>query len=108
MPEEQQLDYTSSLLSEFNTKLRDMEEKQKLLKERVLLIGQNLIESKEKLESDVAELKFGMEEAKRELEKIKSTIIRLVEELEKKARKNEVEILAKQMKMFDPLIKNDS
>ena len=47
MQEEQ--DYITPILSEFNTKLRDIEEKQKLSKERVLLIGQNLVFQKQLL-----------------------------------------------------------
>ena len=38
---------TTELLSEFNTKLRDIEERQRLIKDRVLLIGENLVEGKE-------------------------------------------------------------
>jgi len=103
MAEEVYQDYTSSLFGEFNAKLRDIEEKQKLLKERVLLIGQNLVETKENLEKDVIELKLAVEEMKNEQEKIKNTIIRISEELDKKARKSEIELLQKQAKMFQPL-----
>ena len=103
MPEELYQDYASSLFGEFNTKLRDIEEKQKLLKERVLLIGQNLVETKENIERGLVELKLAIEEMKREQEKIKNTVIRLSEELDKKARKSEIELLQKQAKMFQPL-----
>ena len=96
-------DFITPLLSEFNTKLRDLEEKQRLLKERVLLIGQNLIETKEAIEKEVGELKLFAEEARKDISNIKESIISLSEELEKKARKQEVEIIAKQIRMFSPL-----
>ena len=37
-----------SFFAEISMRFRDMEEKQKMLRERILLIGQNLIETKEK------------------------------------------------------------
>jgi len=102
MPE-QQPDYAPQILSEFNTKIRDLEERQRLLKERALLIGKNLIESKEESDKDITELKINVEEMKRDIKKIKETIISLSEEMGKKARKTEIQILANQMKMFQPL-----
>ena len=37
----------SNMTMNLNTKVRDIEEKQRILQERMLLIGQNLIETKE-------------------------------------------------------------
>jgi len=104
MPQTQE-DYITPLISEFNTKLRDIEEKQRLLKERVLLIGQNLVETKEVTENQLTTLKLDIEEIKATIEKIKSTLVRVTEELEKKARKNELEILENQFRMFQPFKK---
>ena len=103
MPEETSQDYTPLLLGEFNAQLRDIEEKQRLLKDRVLLIGQNLIEAREDLEEKVTELKLAVEEIKTEQEKIKREILMILEKLDKKANKNEVEILRKQAKIFSAL-----
>lgn len=102
MPEYQQ-DVISQILSEFNTKLGDLEERQKLLKEKVLLIGQNLIETRDNLSKDTSELKIAMEILKKETTKIKDEMINFALELEKRARKNELELLVKQAKMFQPL-----
>ena len=89
--------------SDFSTKLRDLEEKQRMLKDRLLLIGQNLVETKEKTSSEILEMK-------KDLEIIKATMGRLVTFLEtasaefsKFARKEDLEILSKQAKMFQPL-----
>ncbi len=103
MPEQQ--DYISSLLSDFNTKIGSMEEKQKLLKERVLLIGRNLIESREEQGEDIEELKSDIEIIKNDLEKIKRTLIRFGEELDKRARHSQLNRIEKQIKMFDPYLK---
>ena len=40
-----------------NFGLRDIEEKQRILKDRLILIGQNLIEVKEQTEKEILELK---------------------------------------------------
>lgn len=100
---EQQQDYVTPLLSEFNTKLRDIEEKQRLLKDRVLLIGENLVSSKEETEKEITELKIKTESILNNIERIKETLLRLSEELETKARRQELEMLKKQAKMFQPL-----
>ena len=100
---ETQEDFVTPLLSEFDTKLRDLEEKHTLLKERVLLIGQNLIETKEIIESSLIELKASSENLNLEISRIKGAIMRIGEELEKRARKNELELISKQLKMFSPL-----
>jgi len=40
-----------------NQQLRDLEEKQRILKDRLLLIGKNLIETKEQTNSKILEIK---------------------------------------------------
>jgi len=102
MPEIQP-DYTSALLADFNTKLRDLEEKERLLKDRVLLIGSSFVESREEIEKEITELKIGMHEAKQDILKIKDSLQRIAEELDNKARKSDFELLRKQAKMFQPL-----
>lgn len=102
---EEQYDYAASYLGEVNTKLNDLEERQRLLKERVILVGQNLIETKESLGKEVIDLKVLLEGMKQDLKKVKDAILRLSEEVDKRARKNEVDILTKQMKMFQPLVR---
>ena len=100
MAEEQynpQVSYESSL------KLGDLEESQKLMKERVLLIGQNLIESQEKNRLDITDLKKEIYEIKTTLKRLKEIVEALSEEFSKTARKEELAILERQYKMFEPL-----
>lgn len=99
MPKEEQEDYVyASQIS-----IRDLEEKQRLLKDRMLLIGQNLIEIKERTEMEITELKRSIEELKQTLERVKSFLETASSEFSKFARKEELEILRKQAKMFQPL-----
>ncbi|MCW8965844.1 MAG: hypothetical protein OQK82_04035 [Candidatus Pacearchaeota archaeon] len=84
-------------------KLRDIEEKQRILKDRLLLVGQNLIETKEKQEQKIINMKKDIETIKQDLTRIKSFIETLSTEFSKFAKKEDLEILTKQAKMFQPL-----
>ncbi|MFH1308066.1 MAG: hypothetical protein ABIH72_04395 [archaeon] len=99
----QEEDYVSPLLSEFNTVLRDLEERQSLIKDRVLLISKNLVETKEEIESGLAQVKADLEILKKENERMKETLQRTLDEISDLARKEEVMILYRQFKMFEPL-----
>ncbi|MBT4376070.1 hypothetical protein HOD29_01720 [archaeon] len=83
--------------------LRDLEEKQKLLKDRTILIGQNLIELKENTEENILGLKKEIEQIKQTLERVKSFLETASSEFQKFARKEDLDILRKQAKMFQPL-----
>jgi len=96
----------SALLTEFNTKLRDIEERQRLIKDRVLLIGENLINTKEETIKEISGLKVKTNNLEKEIERLKDTISSLIEEIKNLARKSELEILQRQFNMFQPLIKN--
>ncbi len=83
--------------------LRDLEEKQRILKDRLILIGQNLIEVKEQSEKDILDLKKSLEILKQETERIRSFIETISSEFSSFARKEDLNILIKQAKMFQPL-----
>ena len=55
-----------------NMRVKDLEEKQNILKERLLLIGKNLIEIKEGTTDKLLELKKEIETLKYETERVKS------------------------------------
>ena len=83
--------------------IRDLEERQRILKDRLLLIGQNLIEVKEKNEENIIEVKKELESLKENVERMKSFIETLSGEFSNLARKEDLEILTKQAKMFQPM-----
>lgn len=83
--------------------VRDLEEKQRILKNRVLLIGQNLIDVKDDFQKNMLEIKKDIEMLKSSTERMKSFLETLSGELSKFARKDDLEILSKQAKMFQPL-----
>ena len=84
-------------------KIKDLEEKQNIMKERLLLIGKNLIDTKESTLIKILEIKKDIEELKHEVSRIKSFIEMISGEMSKFARKDDLEILSKQAKMFQPL-----
>jgi len=88
---------------ELALKLRDLEENNRLMKERILLIGQNLIESQEHNRKEILEIKKSLYILESDVKRIKSIIESLSEEIAKSARKEELAILHRQYKMFEPL-----
>ena len=99
----EEVDYSEKFSDDVVLKFRDLEEKQRILKDRVLLIGQNLIDSKEKTTEDILEIKKDLEKIKDNLEKIRRFIESVSTEFSKFARKDDLDILIKQAKMFQPL-----
>ncbi len=98
-----QQDPINALLSEFGTRLNETEEKQRLIKDRILLIGENLISTKEDSLKQDSEIKKQIKQINFELDSLKQLITRIINEVPNFARKTELEILERQMKMFQPL-----
>ena len=99
---DEEYDY-SGYYADFGTKLRDIEEKQRILKDRLLLIGDNLIELKEKTGEDIISIKKDIEELKNTVTRLKDFLQTASSEFSNFARKEDLEILTKQAKMFQPL-----
>lgn len=100
---EEQYDYPNQYQNDSNIKIRDLEEKQRILKDRLLLIGENLIETKEEFHEKVLDIKKEIEIIKRNMEKLISFLETASNEMTKFARKEDLDILTKQAKMFQPL-----
>jgi len=83
--------------------IRDLEERQRNLKDRLILVGQNLIDFREKTEEDILEMKKDLEILKNSTEKIRSFIESLSGQLSEFAKKSDLDILVKQAKMFQPM-----
>jgi len=105
MAEQTQADqqYQEDYFTNLNVRLRDLEEKQTLIKDRLLLIGENLISEKEDTESQLISLKQRMSLIEDELKKIKLGVQRLGEIQEDSARRSDINILKRQFEMFQPL-----
>jgi len=88
---------------EVTIKIRDLEERYRILRDRILLIGQNLVEIKEKTNEDLLKIKKDIDMIKRNVERMISFLETASAEFSKFARKEDLEILSKQAKMFQPL-----
>ena len=103
MVEAQFQDSISSLLSEFATRLNEVEEKQRLLRDRTMLIGENMIDMRADQEKEEFEIKKKINDLDFEIKSIKQTMQKIINELSNFARKSELEIIKRQWEMFQPL-----
>ncbi len=83
-----------------NTRLKDIEERQRLLKDRLLLIGKNVIEDRESMFSEVQEIKKTLIKVKEENLKIQEFFKKIADQLSESARKEEVLMLQRQLDLF--------
>jgi hypothetical protein len=103
MAEEREQGYDTSYGESFSSlQLSDLEEKHSILKERLLLIGKNLIETKEQSNARILEMRKEMDDMKHDIERIKSFVESISSQMGKFAKKEDLEILARQLKMFRP------
>ncbi len=99
---DEQYDYSEQSV-DYSAKIREIEEKQKIQRDRLLLISKNLIEIKEESNEKLLEIKKELENLRQTTKKIKGFLDMISEEISNFARKEDVEILSKQAKMFQPL-----
>ena len=95
--------YAQDPYTDIGVKLRDIEEKQNIIKDRVLLIGENLVSEKQETSQDIAEINNKIKLIEQEINSLKLAIQRIMDNQENLAKKSEIEILKRQFKMFQPL-----
>jgi len=91
------------LLSDFNTRLRDLDERNKLIRERVLLLGKNLISSRQDIEENLRGIKQDNQSIKQDVEKIKRVSNSLLSEFNKFVKREEIGLIERMLKDFQPL-----
>jgi len=91
--------------SDMNTLIRNLEEKQRMLKERTLLIGKNLVEEREEIFNTLQDLKKETLLIKEEHLRMKGFLQRMSEQISELARKEELLILQRQFDIFKPHLK---
>jgi uncharacterized phage infection (PIP) family protein YhgE len=103
MAEQQQDNQLQYLLSDLGTRMRELEERTSSIKERVLLINSNMIDSKEELEQRVLAIEKQNTNLATDLKKISSTIQNLLAETNNFVRKDEIILVERMLKDFQPL-----
>ena len=84
-------------------RLSASEEKLGVLEERLLLLNQTFIAEQDKTNLELSSMKEAMRLIKEDTEKIKSGIGKIIKETSEFARKEELEILERYIKMWDPI-----
>ena len=102
-PISQQPDPLNAIISEFGIRMNEIEEKQRLLKDRVLLIGNNLVSTKEEDDKQFLDIKKQIKNIEQEIKTIKQLNERIINEIGNFARKSELESLKRQFNLFEPL-----
>ncbi len=88
---------------DLGSRLRTTEGKYNLLRDRVLLINQNMIEEWKKVSSELHILNDEIKEVKVDLYRIKETMKHLLQEIERYARKEDVKVLEKYINLWNPM-----
>lgn len=83
--------------ADINTRIRDLEEKQRILKDRMVLIGEGLINERDKSFSEIQEMKKIVVKLKEENIRIKELLERIMEKVNKTAGAEELMILQRQL-----------
>lgn len=96
-------DQLQYILSDFNTRLKDTEERNRAIRERVLLLGKNLISSKEDIAEELEKLKKETRETKKDLKELKSISKSILEETNSFVRRDEIILIERMLKDFQPL-----
>ena len=100
MVDEYGQDYGGRFFSDINTRIRDLEEKQRILKDRMLLTSESFVKEREKNFDEIQEMKKVVERLKGENERLKEILLRISEGVDKSARKEELMILQRQFNLF--------
>ncbi len=83
-----------------NTRLKDIEERQRLLKDRLLLVGKNLIEDRESMFSELQDIKKMNLKMREDYLKIHEFLKKVADQLAETARKEEVLMIQRQVDLF--------
>lgn len=85
---------------DLNIRIRDLEEKNRLLRDRVLLLGESLVEERNKSFKEILEMKSSMIKIKEDTNRLKELMQRMAEQISQTARKEELMILQRQMDLL--------
>ena len=103
MAEEQQFSPQEEAILDTVGRIRTLEGQYNLLRDRVLVINNNMIEEYKKLMTEIRILNEEIREVKRKNFKMKETMKHLLIELELFARKEDVKFLEKYINLWNPL-----
>src|SRR3990172_32173 len=83
-----------------NVRLRDLEEKNRLVRDRILLLGQSVIEERDKSFKEIQDLKGTVIKLKEDVNRLKELMQRMAEQISQMARKEELMIVQRQLDLL--------
>ncbi len=81
-------------------RLRDLEEKNRLIRDRVLLLGQSVVDERDKTFKEIQEIKGSLIKLKDDVNRLKELMQRMAEQIIQMARKEELMILQRQFDLL--------
>jgi len=91
------------LLSDLNTRIRDAEERNRITKERTLLIGKNLVDSKSEIFEELKTIKQELAKQGRDIAETKKMANNMIFETSKYIKRDEIMLIERMLKDFQPL-----
>lgn len=92
-----------STISNLNTRVRILEGRYNLTRERMLVINQNMIDHYKFLQGEMKAINEDLKEIKEALESIKTTMKNVVNEMQFFARKEQLKVLEKYINIWNPV-----
>jgi hypothetical protein len=80
-------------------RLRDLEDQQRILKDRIVLVGETLIEERSRNVADIQQMKKTVLTLKEENDRVKAVLQRITELLPSLSRKEELAIVQRQLEI---------
>lgn len=80
--------------------VRDLEEKQKLLRDRVILLGKTVVDDRDKTFKELQELKSSVQKLSSDVKRIQELLERMAEQVSNVARKEELAIIQRQLDLL--------
>ena len=96
----EQGDYYGQVFGDLNARIRDLEEKQRLLKDRMVLISDSFVKERNKNFDELEEMKKTVERINDENQRLKVILFRIGGMLDKSARKEELMIIQRQFDLM--------
>ena len=85
---------------DLNVRIRDLEEKNRLLRDRVLLLGQSVVDERTQGFKEIQEMKANVIKLKEDVSRLKELMQRMAEQISQTTRKEELMILQRQMDLL--------
>jgi len=93
----------SAMLSQFSTRINDLDERQNIINEKLAVLGQTMLGNNQRLSKEMAILSDDMSSLKKDMDKIRNTAQILLEQSADYARRQELLTLDKYMKAWEPM-----